>query len=145
IEAQGETRNKRLGMTFTATSYTLAGPIGGFPYFNYNSSQWALGLINGTELICPNYNLSTAGGNSHLPPYIKGSIGSGGYAATALIGCCLTKFTRDTTLVQQRTVSLLYNIAPTIQVILRYGLNSTLNNFSGTPGRLAFNAPPGYT
>src|SRR5581483_7371663 len=142
LSAQGETKNKRLGLSLSATSYTLAGPIGGWPYFNFATSNFATGFIDGTEPISYDFNNHGGGTNYSYLPHINGGFSS---QSTPAIGCCVTKFSRDTTLTQQRTLSFLYNIAPTVQIILRYGLNNTLSNYSGTPFLVTFLPTAGYT
>jgi len=135
LVAQGETQNKRVGLAVTATSYTLAGPIGGFP----QSVGPFAGLIDGSTVevrILPSTSCL-----QYLPHINGGHIA----ATSSSVICCNTNFTRDTTLEQQRTASIFYNIAPAVQVILRYDLNNTLNNFGNTPLLIPFSAPVGYT
>src|SRR5581483_675926 len=109
---QGQTKNRRFGIAVTAGSYALAGPIGGWPQFNFTCSRFGYGVINGNEIVAPDYSQFSYGYNPYLPHiyggFYKISVGA--------IGCCVTKYTQDTTLNQQRTVSLLYNIAPAVQV-----------------------------
>jgi len=142
---QGETKNKRFRMAVSSTSYTLAGPIGGFHEFGFFCSPYSTGLINGKELISNDYSLYFSGAyanNSYsYLPHIYGGFSN---SVTPTIGCCVTKFTQDTTLEQQRMVSAFYNVIPTVQVTLRYALNNTLNNFGGTPSLVTFQPSSGY-
>src|SRR5581483_10729934 len=146
LVGQAESRNKRFGMTVSALSYTLAGPIGGFHQFAFFLSPFSCEVINGNELIALNINSILSGAyfaksHSYLPHIFGGFINQ----TTPAIGCCLTKFTQDTTLEQQRTASVFYDITPNTQITLRYGLNNSQSNFGGTPYLITFAAPPGYT
>ena len=142
LSAQGETKNKRLGVSVSATSYTLAGPIGGFPEFVFDATPWGpygVGVLSGGTLIGQVAN-SSLNNYSYLPHIA----GGGSTVESSLIGCCFTQDTQDTTLQQRRSVSLFYNLSPVTQITLRYGLNNSLSNYSRTPCVNTFVAPPGY-
>src|SRR5581483_3385580 len=140
ITAQGETSNKRLGIAFTATSYTLAGPLGGFHYFDYANSPWALGVLDGTQMITV-YQYPNSNPVSYLP-HIYGYYTP--LTATPAFGCCINGSTRDMSNQQHRTVSISYNILPTTQLTLRYGSNNTSGVYNGTPSYDTFQSPAGY-
>src|SRR5581483_5596198 len=58
---------------------------------------------------------------------------------------CITKFTRDETLTQQRSMSVTYNVTPKTVVSLRYDFTGTLSVYGNTPSLVNFAPPPGYT
>src|SRR5581483_8111855 len=69
LTAQGETKNKRFGITATATSYALSGPIGGFPYLELSSdgqSSFDLGVLANGELVAGAGNPGSTG-RQYLP------------------------------------------------------------------------------
>src|SRR5581483_7140604 len=51
IALQGMTKNHRLGLSVTSSSYAVDGPIGGFPYLNPYFSNYFFGVLNGDKVV----------------------------------------------------------------------------------------------
>src|SRR5581483_3179554 len=138
VRFQGETRNKRLGLSVDASSYTLQGPIGGFRYVDIGAGNNFFGYVNNQLFLC--FPCSNTAGVT-----IPHDIFTSGFTTnTTTIACCIPNFSADYTNQQRRSVNLLYNIAPTVQLILRYGLNNSISDYSSIPSLDTFSAPAGY-
>src|SRR5581483_4893513 len=146
LNAQGETRNHRLGLAISSSSYTLPGPIGGWPQFDYLYSPWgitaAIATINGKSVPILPYGFNSNCVGYNYAPHLNGGFSTLGTAP--LIGCCYSKFYQDYTLQQNRSFTFLYNVAPAVQLTLRYVLVNTVSDYSNTPLVQMFSPPPGY-
>jgi len=140
----GETPNKRVGIGFVASSQTSPGQVyAGFPlaapstFSGYNS-------LNGQPYSCPAFGANACTSRVVLlPPSVQGFAPANN--VTKAIMCCFYSNTPDFYNIQQRSVNFKYDVAPTVQVRLRYWLNNQSDVYTQAPQPYTFSAPAGYT
>jgi outer membrane receptor for ferrienterochelin and colicin len=140
----GQTPNKRVGISLVASSLTSPGQVyAGFPlaapstFSGYNS-------LNGQPYTCPSFGANACTSRTVLlPPTVQGFFP--GNTTTKAIICCYYSNTPDFYNIQQRSVNFKYDVAPTVEVRLRYWLNNQADVYSQSPQPYTFQAPAGYT
>src|SRR5581483_8131888 len=71
--------------------------------------------------------------------------GINGVGVTTAVICCLTSYVNNFANIHQTSFNFRYDIAPTVELRLRYSLDNQHNNYAEAPGPSHFSRPPGYT
>jgi len=143
----GSSQNKRVGLGIVASSITSPGVLFNSVGFTAPPQFGGWTTLNGQSFSCTppsgSSNPKCVTTVSLLPPNLYG-FGPNKTITQALV-CCTTSSVPDFHNMQRRNFNFRYDIAPTVELRLRYGINNSAANYVNAPLPVVFQAPSGYT